>query len=125
MAQGKVDSLVEAAVAAIAEKVLDVVAARLGDTARVAALVDQVVEATARRVGERAVEVAEQLTGVNQRVGLSIVEAAANSGIGQGELRRYCAAPPTSRYHLRHMRVGRKIVIRRETLSTFMQAAER
>jgi excisionase family DNA binding protein len=125
MAQGRVDSLVESAVAAIAERVLEDVAEHMADPARVAALVDQVVVAAARRVGERATEVAEQLAGDRQRIGLTIAEAARVSGVGQGELRRRCAAPLGAPHRLRHLRVGRRIVIRREALNDWMQEAER
>lgn len=117
------DALVADTVEAVATRLAGEMAERLSDPARTAALVDQVIEVAAQRVAARALETAEQLAAVQQSVGLGIVAASRVSGIGQGELRRMCASPATSPHHLRHVKVGRRIVITRAELERWMQAA--
>ncbi|MFZ5787196.1 MAG: helix-turn-helix domain-containing protein [Acidobacteriota bacterium] len=75
-------------------------------------------EAVLAEVRALRAEVAELSSRVaaSTKLGLTVEEAAALSGIGQAELRRRCAAPETSPHHLPHVRLGRKIVIPRAEL---------
>ena len=123
-APSMLDALVADTVEAVAARLATEMAERIADPGRMAALVDQVVQAAAQRVATRAMEIAEQLAGVRQTAGMTIALAARVSGMGQGELRRLCASPATSPRHLRHVKIGRKIVIRRAELDRWMQAAE-
>jgi hypothetical protein len=67
-------------------------------------------------------ELAARIT-TTPKLGLTVAEAAALSGVGQAELRRRCAAPETSPVHLRHVRIGRKILIPRAELERLMSEA--
>lgn len=80
-------------------------------------------DAIAEKLDQLQVDVAElkRTTLLGVKLGFSTKEAALLTSVGEEELRRWALAPPTSPFHVRVLRIGRKIVFPRSELERLLQ----